>query len=271
MRMAKRNWHWTLNRRLRRYGWDISRLPSPNYLTDLQIEIARNLTAASDLADFSKFFAGYASIFESGGRIHSQLGQEAFIIGFLGKRSNLRYLELGAYDPFMLSNTATLRETFNWTGLSIDPNPEVTAKFLKANLGESFKQVGVSGTGQKGILVQNGALTYVEALDKNTSGKSQEISLIGIRSLMEEITALDYLSIDIEGREMEVLVNFPFEKLKPRAITVEHNHRKHDSEEISRIMEKNGYRQVLAEITDYESWFFLEDSIGKSETNEIIS
>ncbi len=255
--MHSRNWHWTLNRRLRRFGWDISRYPNPSYLTDFNNEILRNVAAAKNSKDFAKLLEGYVSILSHGGSVYSQLGQDAFVVGFLNSQVGLTYLELGAYDPFLLSNTATLRETFDWSGLSVDPNPEVTKRFKEHNLASSFREVGVAGSNKSGFLHREGALTRVTPVERSSDSSQELITLISILDLVQQVQSIDYLSLDIEGGELDVLSNFPFDKVKPLAITVEHNYRAEEALAITQLLTRNGYRAVLPELSDYESWFIL--------------
>jgi hypothetical protein len=255
--MTERNWHWTLNRRLRKLGWDLARFPKEFYLLELHEEVSRISADEDELQDLAVLTRGYSEIFQRKGKIHSQLGQEAFVVGITNGAYGLKYLELGAYDPYLLSNTATLRDSFQWTGLSIDPNPEVLDKFKLAQLEDSFLGAGVAGSDSKAILIPNGAMTQTQRTTGREFSKHKEVSLIGIKKIVSNLASVDYLSIDIEGGEPGVLVEFPFEKVKPLVITVEHNFRDADKLFMQSFLSNKGYRQFLPNRTDFESWFVL--------------
>ena len=59
------------------------------------------------------------------------------------------------------------------------------------------------------------------------------------------MTTIDYVSLDIEGVELDVIKTIPFQKLKIRVMSVEYNHIKKipgaDSE-LKKLFESNGYR-----------------------------
>ena len=73
----------------------------------------------------------------------------------------------------------------------------------------------------------------------------QVVSLIGIslNDFLEQHKApreIDYLSIDTEGSEFEILQDFPFERWHIRLLTVEHNFTQRRID-IRALLEKNGY------------------------------
>jgi hypothetical protein len=256
--MAKRNWNWTLNRRLRRFGWELGRYPKNFFVFELHAEFERMSASKEDLRDLAILAKGYSLIFMRMGCVHSQLGQEAFVVGMTDGAENLKYLELGAFDPQLLSNTATLRNSFNWTGLSVDPNPEVLEKFKSAKLESGFLNVGVAGKDVSAILIKDGALSYTQPVLDLEIQNSELIQLVSIKKIVENLSSIDYLSIDIEGGELEVLTEFPFERIKPSIITVEHNFREKDLANIRELLCSKGYRPFLPNRTDFESWYVLE-------------
>ena len=257
--MAKRNWNWTLNRRLRRFGWELGRYPKRFFAFELHAEFERMSASNEDLRDLAILAKGYSLIFMKMGHIHSQLGQEAFVVGVTNGATALKYLEIGAFDPQLLSNTATLRDSFGWTGLSVDPNPEVLEKFRFAKLEPMFLNVGVAGKDVSAILIQDGALSYTQPVLDVGIQNSKTIQLVSIKKILEKFSSIDYLSIDIEGGELDVLTEFPFERIKPTIITVEHNFREVDILNIRELLCSKGYRQFLPNRTDFESWFILEN------------
>ena len=248
-----------MNRRLRRCGWELGRYPKEFFVFELHAEFERMSANKEDLRDLAILAKGYSLIFMRKGRVHSQLGQEAFVVGVTDGAKTLKYLELGAFDPQLLSNTATLRDSFGWTGLSVDPNPEVLEKFKSAKLESTFLNVGVAGKDVRAILVKDGALSYTQPILDLEVQNSDLIQLLSIKKIVEKLSSIDYLSIDIEGGEFEVLTEFPFERIKPLIITVEHNFREVDVLKIRELLCSKGYRQFLPNRTDFESWFVLEN------------
>ena len=65
---------------------------------------------------------------------------------------------------------------------------------------------------------------------------------------------IDYLSIDTEGSEFEILNSFDFSKFKFRIITCEHNYTPM-REKIFELLTKNGYTRVFKEISFNDDWY----------------
>ena len=92
---------------------------------------------------------------------------------------------------------------------------------------------------------------------KRRNFSQYEIETITLNDLLKEYSApleIDYLSIDTEGSEYEILKNFDFEKYSFRVITVEHNNTVNKTR-INELLEKNGYKRQLEELSQFESWY----------------
>ena len=67
---------------------------------------------------------------------------------------------------------------------------------------------------------------------------------------------LDYLSIDVEGHELEVLGGFDVQRWKPKVITIEYNYDAIRADVIrSRLP---GYRQSMSLLSGCDLWFVLD-------------
>jgi hypothetical protein len=65
---------------------------------------------------------------------------------------------------------------------------------------------------------------------------------------------IDYLSIDTEGSEFEILNNFNFNNYKFRIITIEHNYN-NNRNKIYKLLIKNGYSIKYKNLTEFEDWY----------------
>jgi hypothetical protein len=210
-----------------------------------------------DRKDLAEFLVGISKVLVADGRLHSQLGQEAFVIANCSNVVNPFYLEIGAFHPYEYSNTATFRDHFGWDGLSVDPSLESAKVFEDHGLSNKFLNLGVAATSQEGFFVENGA--FSETVLENVP-ESRRIKLIGVKELVIDLPRITYLSLDIEGGELEILLNFPWETVKPLVITVEHNHHLDVKNAMLRLLESQGYRRALDSVSNFESWFVLKHS-----------
>ena len=67
-------------------------------------------------------------------------------------------------------------------------------------------------------------------------------------------TEIDYISIDTEGSEYEILKNFDFQRYSFKVLTVEHNNTINKTL-IDELLIKNGYKKLLEDMSQFESWY----------------
>lgn len=155
---------------------------------------------------------------------------------FNNKKSG-RYLEIGGYHPTRLSNTYRLYIN-GWTGVVVEPNPEVKKLFEKTRPQDRFLNIGISESG--------GQLKYYKYLipalnsfaDINNGHKIIEVININTKKISDVVTEqFDFVSIDTEGFDEMILRNWPWKKYKPKAICVET-----DKVKVDKILLKHGYR-----------------------------
>lgn len=72
---------------------------------------------------------------------------------------------------------------------------------------------------------------------------------------------IDYLSIDTEGSEYEILKDFNFTKYTFKIITVEHNFTENRSK-IKNLLESKGYVRVFERFSKWDDWYISETLIN---------
>jgi len=184
----------------------------------------------------------------------SQLGQDIWVLQQTSFKRNGFFVEFGATDGVLLSNTYLLEKGFGWRGICSEPNPKFF-KELKKNRNCIVATDCLSG--ETGKVVEfifadayGGSKEYANADShyekraayevKNGSFKLKTISLHDFLIKHNAPKEIDYLSIDTEGSELEILSVFPFEKWSIRLFTIEHNFTS-QREYIRLLMQKNGY------------------------------
>ena len=147
-------------------------------------------------------------------------------------KQNGVYIELGALDGVLYSNTKFFEDSLNWKGILIEPHPEKFKllqqnrpnNFLFNNLISCHKEplefryfvdchAAVSGV--ENTLSQHHFDTYFESNDELNKSLPQNKIFITPKSLTEivrstKLTHIDLLSLDVEGHEYEVLKSWDF-------------------------------------------------------------
>ena len=257
-RLLKRNWHYTLNRRLQSKGLDLRRFPNEYQLAGFIPEVINllNQVDPSDLSHLLLLFEGCVEIKQIDGKIHSQLGQEALVASLTRDVSNPFYLEIGAYHPYVYSNTAALRDSLSWDGISVDPSSATYSAFQAAGLLNRFRSVAVGPNSGITHFSERGALSSTSS---SKSPGSTAVEMISIKELVSKLPSITYLSLDIEGGEFEILSAYPWDISRPLIITVEHNYDLKIKTAIYRELKQFRYKRILDSLSNFESWFVHSD------------
>ena len=89
--------------------------------------------------------------------------------------------------------------------------------------------------------------------------RSYEVATVSLRDLLVRHGApreIDYLSIDTEGSELEILRSFNFDEHRVRIITCEHNYTP-AREEIHALLRRHGYERKFESHSKYDDWYVL--------------
>lgn len=186
---------------------------------------------------------------------YAQCGEDIIICYLMRilKKKSYSYLDIGANDPKLLNNTYLMYKAGN-RGVLIEPNMNVCERLKKVRKGDKILNCGVAG--QKGKLTyylmdddtlntfsMEEAEKYVKYGSKMVGQK--EIEVITINEIMKKYGKVDFLSIDVEGKDFEILKTLDFEKFSPLVICMETNEycgtKREDFGEIKEFLERKGF------------------------------
>jgi FkbM family methyltransferase len=156
--------------------------------------------------------------------------------------SNGTFVEIGAADGIALSNTYFFESELSWNGMCVEPNPDSFVK-LKHNRkclcvegcvsdtpGEA-KFLHLSQVALLGGLVDKYDPRHLERVQQELQqcgGSSKEITVqcYTFNDLMKNhgMSHVNFLSVDTEGGEYEILASIDFSKYMIDVITVEDNY-----------------------------------------------
>jgi len=185
---------------------------------------------------------------------YSQIGQDIEVLKFYNNKKNGYFVEIGASDGIQLSNTYLLEKEFNWKGICVEPIPyqfKLLCKnrpnsicFDKAVYNQSNQIVIFDIANKRDLL--SGISSHIDLHKKKVnSNKTQiNVSTITMNDLLKQSNApsfIDYLSIDTEGSEYEILKSIDFTKYTCGLIDVEHNYIEPKRSQIHNLLISNGY------------------------------
>ena len=166
---------------------------------------------------------------------------------FGGVRSGF-FVEVGANRPQQESQTWHL-EQHGWTGILIEPQPELASDLCSARSAKVFAVACSSpeNAGRRMKLHVAGALSALDRDRMAPGAQPERVIEVPARTLDDVLIAacaprqLDFLSIDVEGHELEVLSGFDLARWRPRLVLLEDhvgNLKKH------RFLRAAGYRLI---------------------------
>lgn len=181
---------------------------------------------------------------------YAQHGEDLFVSEYFDGNQGF-YLDIGANHPIKISSTYLLYKK-GWQGLTVEPIPHLS------RLQKSFRQrdihlnaaVGeVSGSlkffeiipdffstfdeAQANLLVKSGAILF----------STYDVNILTLNDIYQKYipeAQIDFLSVDTELFDLQVLKGNDWTKIRPKLISCENG----DSHEISSFMQSVGYEPI---------------------------
>lgn len=214
----------------------------------------------------NKLVAGFLLILSSASaeelKFYSQYEQDKYLYEnvFKDKRNGV-FVDIGAHDGVSLSNTLFFEKFMGWTGICVEPIPEVFELLRTNRKCQCIQGCIFDKGGNVRFLKVNGYAEMLSGIHENydprhlerirmeimQSGGYAEIIFVKCYPLMQillenEIFHIDYLSIDTEGGEWGILESIDFDKIDIDIIDVENNY----SLPYAEILEPHGYLKIAS-------------------------
>ena len=204
----------------------------------------------------------------------SQIGQDAWVLHKLAYKRGGTYVEFGAGDGLTNSNTAVLEFEYGWNGILAEPCEGVRAKLAHNRVRNIVKHCCI-GNYECDVMFVESEISEISAVDSyvhsdhladariSTTKPPYKVHCITLMQLLDELgrTNIDYLSIDTEGGEHDILEAFAdsggFEKYNISLITVEHNFTA-NRDKIFKLLTLCDYRKQLGVNTFWDDWYYKE-------------
>ena len=174
----------------------------------------------------------------------SRYGQSELVDQLLSGRRGGFFIECGAGDGETSSNSLFFELERNWTGLLIEPNPDFYRTLLQRNrrayvLGACLSPERRPTTAHllmaqfRGGIVDKMHPSHLAALDSTRTPRAN-VNCFPLNSVTAAlgVTHVDYMSVDVEGPELEILRTVDWTRLRVDVVAVEY--RIHGPQEIDR-------------------------------------
>ena len=171
-------------------------------------------------------------------RYPSQAGQDKIIKEvFFKNKKNGFFVEIGAYDGIVGSNCYYFERFLNWNGIALEPSifqfeklkKNRKCKLLNNAVSHEIKDVEfievIEGLTQMSGINNDFFKRNIDIISNNEKSKTRSFNLktIIFEQIVSKNVDIDYLSIDIEGGEMDLLNSINLNNNDIKVISVENN------------------------------------------------
>lgn len=186
-----------------------------------------------------------------------EIGQDLEVLNYYNNKENGFFIEIGANDGIELSNTYLLEKHYNWKGICAEPIPD-KFKLLCNNRPNSFccDNAVYNESDKKVIFDIANNCDFLSGIQENIDCHKESVNVnkteiivttITLNDLLDKANAplfIEYLSLDTEGSELEILKSVDFNKYKFGLIDVEHNYVEPRRSDIKNLLLSNGYEYI---------------------------
>ena len=190
----------------------------------------------------------------------SQFGEEKSLNKLLKNRNKGTYLDVGCFHPTKFNNTNMLYRS-GWSGINIDLNPLTIDLFNFIRPRDINVCAALSNKNKKTKLFYHHDLSSQNTLNKNhvkwMEGnfrlKDLTTKIIKTQKLKDilnkfSIKKIDFINIDIEGNEYEVISSINLNKYKTKVICIEmleyNKIQKNNKIKIIKHLKRKGFKKV---------------------------
>ena len=196
----------------------------------------------------------------------SQILQDLWVCFELGEKRNGYFVEFGATNGLKNSNTWLLEKALGWKGILAEPNPiwhgdlranrqgPIEHRCVSSRSNETVSFITTNDTDPElsGIAASADADHFAAT---RSSGTRIEVETISLDDLLDHYAAppnIDYLSIDTEGSELDIISTYSFSR-KFKLISIENNPKNEGA--VDAILTANGYVRVFRQFSQWDSWY----------------
>jgi FkbM family methyltransferase len=245
----------------------------PFFFRALLTQVATRPVASLLIEQFSVAAQLAAAVTQQGGlhlkewfaSCEAQLLQDIFCSLVTEGKTCGYFVEVGVGNGRTISNTYMLEQRFGWNGILVEPNRSSHESIRRCRKAVLETRAASSVSGQQVTfqeIVGHGEHSRVASTRghnlKSASVREYQVETASLTNVLQSHGAprqIDYLSLDTEGSEVDILNGLDLDTYAFSVLTIEHNHNEGTIAALKRRLEPYGYRMVLTDISQFDTWF----------------
>jgi FkbM family methyltransferase len=199
---------------------------------------------------------------------NSQIEQERWVFAMCNGRRGGRFAEIGAFDGVLHSNSYFLESAYGWQGVCVEPNPVLFARLRENRSAICLERAVYRESGQILSFIPSqeiGTLAEFADADRYAADRARAAATHGLIQVetisFAEIAAMgdfaetgfDYVSLDTEGSELDILRTIDLARHRIGLFTVEHNFVEPRREEMRTLLAEAGYDRLNV---GFDDWYW---------------
>jgi FkbM family methyltransferase len=199
-----------------------------------------------------------------------QLLQDKWVVMMTQGKQKGFFLEIGSTDGVELNNTFCLEKNFSWSGICVEPNPDYYKKLCMNRTAITLPYALYKKSGEIVEFVHHGVLGTISEFSSEDFHALERKQFVSEKGTIKVITAspedvfnlykvpekFDFLSLDVEGAELEILRAFDLSKWLPALACIEHNFVADKRLAIFELLSSYGYQRIQSQFDD---WYYNLD------------
>lgn len=209
----------------------------------------------------------------------SQLGQDKLAAALLDMKKGGFFIEIECGNGIIISNTFSLETFLSWKSLLVEPNPRYCKDMRRTRSSVVVERALSPDARKKDLTLISGNVygsckqdalegPHAEFLqDCKKLSLTEKVPTIEPKALCVEYKVpelFDYLSLDIEGGELDIILAWPFEDHRPLLLSVEHNYGP------DRMAVRSHLKSLDYSVfgIDFDDFFVANELLGLSPSNK---
>lgn len=193
--------------------------------------------------------------------VFNDSAEQALLMNYFDQKPFGTFVDVGANDP---ANSVSRFLWGSWVGVIVEPLPEQASKFRGipgvsvAEVALASAEISSRGTVEFSVAGKQSTLVPDRLMDQKVIDRVIEVQTSTLQQTLiaNGIAKFDFLSVDVEGAEPEVLGDFDFDQFEIDLVLVEDWGREFT---LHRLMRRKGYKRVRR--TGFNSWYVSKEKV----------
>ncbi|MDZ4367435.1 MAG: FkbM family methyltransferase [Afipia sp.] len=213
---------------------------------------------------------------------NSQIEQERWVFAMCNGRRDGRFAEIGAFDGVLHSNSYFLETAHGWQGVCVEPNPGLFARLSDSRTAICLERAVYRESGQVLSFIPSqeiGTLAEFAGSDRYAQDRARSAATHGLIEVetisFAEIatmgdfaeTGFDYVSLDTEGSELDILRTIDLARHRIALLTIEHNFVEPRREEMRILLAEAGYERLNV---GFDDWYWHSATLAERNRGLIV-